>query len=191
MSLEIYRERVDRLAQRNTGDPIFVGSLDQAAIIVEKLFALARSHVLIVTGKLNARVYGVDNVREQARLFLVDPTHRVRIIVEEPDGQYLVDHPLLDAVPTHKGFSNLEIRALPKKNQSMYDFHFMVVDGESYRFERNREEPVAIAAFGDKAGAQNMEGIFERLWSMANCISPEQRAMAVDVAQPVAENVVF
>ncbi len=161
MSLEGYRERVRRLARARDGEPIYNGSLDHAAIIVEEMFSHATRDVSILTGELNARVYGPDEVVEAARLFLADSETRVRVMLEEKNNEAAGRHPFRHAFADHP---HVEFRYVPPQIQETYKFHFMVMDDDSYRFEQDKNQPAAIAAFGDPDGAGSMRHVFGMIW---------------------------
>lgn len=171
MTLEQYRELVQKLARKRDGEAFYNESLDHAAIIAENMFGHAHDRVSILTGKLDARVYGPETVIEKAKIFLVDPKHSLRILIE--DGvEELKNHPLMNLIRaiapsdnTLGKHGNVEIRQVPDRVKSSYQFHFLVADGDSYRFEQNKAQPVAVAAFGEPKGATNLEGIFNRLWA--------------------------
>ena len=166
--MESYRDRVEKLARDRDGKPIYNGSLDHAEIIVENMFAHAKSDVCILTGHLNARVYGPAPVMEQARLFLSNPQHTVKLLIEEPEKIEWKEHPFLHEFSDNE---NVEIRKIPKNLQDSYDFHFLVMDDDSYRYEGDKTKYSAIAAFGDKKGAANIREIFNVLWAKGISIS--------------------
>ena len=171
MALESYRNRVETLASDRSGDPVFNGSMDHAEIIVENMFAHAEKHVNILTGKLNARVYGTEEVKEEARLFLADAENKVQILMEEVDMADLKDHPFFDEF---HNYDNVVVREVPKELSSLYDFHFLVMDGDSYRFEEDKTKTAAVAAFGEPTGAANMERTFKRIWAAGKPVSLPQ-----------------
>lgn len=162
--MEAYRDRVEKLARQRKGEPIYNGSYDHAAIIVENMFAHARDRMSILSGGLNARVYGPKEVIEQAKLFLADPRHKLQILVEDPKV-LTTEHPFLEKFWDNE---NVEVRVVPSGLKSLYDFHFLVMDGDSYRFESDKTSPSAVAAFGDKIGASNMDEIYASLWRQGN-----------------------
>jgi len=168
MTLEQYRELVQKLARKRDGEAFYNESLDHAAIIAENMFGYAHDRVSILTGKLDARVYGPEAVVDKARIFLVDPKHSLRILVE--DGiEELKSHPLMKLFCNGKNAAvgkhgNAEIRKVPDDLRGTYKFHFLVTDGDSYRFEQDKTKPVAVAAFGEAKGGANLEGIFNKLW---------------------------
>ena len=53
----------------------------------------------------------------------------------------------------------------------MYGFHFVVVDDDSYRFESDKTKPSAVAAFGHKEGAENLNEIYEYLWDQCERVN--------------------
>lgn len=172
MSLDSYRERVEELARRRDGTPIYNGSIEHAAIVIEKLFAHASDRMLILSGKLNARVYGHGKVMREARLFLAEAGHLVRILLEEDDEKDLKDHPFFEEFAN---YDNVKVRTVPSEWQERYGFHLIVMDGDSYRFERDKRYHAAIAAFGDTDGAKRFENIFDTLWEQSEATSLPQQ----------------
>ena len=160
MSLDSYRARVELLARNRAGDPIYNGSTEHAVIVVEAMFAHARKRMRILSGKLNARVYSPDEVIGQARLFLADPSHQVQILLE--DDSALKDNPFYEEFSDQE---NVKFKKVPEDFQVLYDFHVLVMDDDSYRFESDKTEHAAIAAFGDKDGAMNLGGMYDYLWN--------------------------
>lgn len=166
--IDKYRERVKCAAEARNGEPVYNGSIDHASVLAEAMFAHAQREVCILSGELNARVYGRAGVVEQANLFLADPEHQTQILVENPEALDWENHPLLKALSDN---NNVAFRAVPEEIQERYKFHFIVMDGDSYRFEKSKAEPVAIAAFGDTKGGENMKDIFSTLWNVSTPIA--------------------
>lgn len=163
MSLTEYREYVRRHATRRDGHPIYNNSIEHASIVIENLFLEAERSVAILTGSLNAKVYGRASVVEAAKLFLVSSAkNRLRIILESdaPDDREI--HPFFR---TCSELHNFAVRVASQRVQSLYDFHFVVADNDSYRFEGDKTKAAAIAAFGHVEGAQNLGGIYEYIWN--------------------------
>ena len=160
-----YRKKVKLAASAKTGEPIYNGSIDHAEILTESLFANAQKDICILSGGLNPRVFGTDDVVEQARLFLANPEHTVRVLVEETSVADRDGHPFYDEFWGGKERPNIEFLQVPQHIKDIYEFHVIVADGDSYRFEKDKCEPVAIAAFGDKRGGENLQSAFEALWA--------------------------
>ena len=53
---------------------------------------------------------------------------------------------------------------IPEAIHDDFDFHFLVMDDDSYRFESDKTKHAAIAAFGDTEGADNLKDIYQYLW---------------------------
>ncbi|MBW8320464.1 MAG: hypothetical protein K0M49_15370 [Arenimonas sp.] len=166
--IDKYRERVKNAAEARKGEPLYNGSLDHAAVLAEAMFQHAQKEVCILSGELNARVYGRADVVEQANLFLADPDHTAKILVESESALDWENHPLLKAISDN---GNAEVKVVPENVRGLYNFHFIVMDSDSYRFEKDRGEPVAIAAFGDKKGGENMRNIFSTLWNSSKSVA--------------------
>ena len=52
----------------------------------------------------------------------------------------------------------------PPAVRDSYDFHFVLTDGNNYRFEDDKTKSAAIAAFGHREGAENLGSIYASLW---------------------------
>ena len=158
-----YSQLVRTLALKRDGQPLYNASIDHASVVVENLFKSARRKIDILSGDLNPRVYGRNEVTQEAMLFLIsNPEHRIRILLEKDLAEARKLHPFFKMF---SGFTNVELRIAPSALQKMYTFHFVVVDEDCYRFESNKELPAATAAFGDLEGAGNLSGIYDRLWN--------------------------
>lgn len=165
MSLDAYRERVFALASQRNGAAVYNGSMDHAAIVIEAMFAHAQKDFVILTKNLNARVYGREEVVEQAKLFLSGSADNdLRVVLEENVPENRKQHPFFQAL---SGYQNFLLRYAPPELQRKYDFHFAEMDGNSYRIEYDKTKPFAIAAFGEREGAENIAGVFDKIW--ANC----------------------
>lgn len=162
-----YREKVKEAIAEMDGRPVYNGSLEHATIIVEEMFAHAKDEVKLFTGRLNADVYGVPPVIGRAREFLAEPNHKARILIEEQvDEERLRRHPFILGMSR---FDNLEVRCL---RAGEYDpsFHMMLVDDHSYRFEPDKNQPEAVATFGDRDTTGHLDGLFEQLWKAGDAV---------------------
>lgn len=169
-----YKKHVRDLAELRDGTPVFNGSTEHAAVIAENMFAKANNSVRILNGKMNARVYASEGVREQISLFLADDDHKLKILIEDFSEGNLTDHPFFD---DFLDYQNVIVRGLAPEIARDIKFHFLVMDEDSYRFERDKEKHEAVAAFGESKGAKNLIGVFDQLWdaSSANEIDPQTR----------------
>ncbi|MER9216018.1 hypothetical protein NKI54_28905 [Mesorhizobium sp. M0663] len=174
--MNAYRARLRLAAALRDGKPIYNGSQDHASAIVEAMFEHANESVSILSGKLNPRVYGQSEVIEQASLFLAEPDHKLRVLVEDGSESSIQDHPFFEKFIAYK---NVEVREVPAAYQDLYKFHFLVMDSDSYRFEADKSECVAVAVFGDKAGAKNIANIFESLWAPSTPIGASSQSEAI------------
>jgi hypothetical protein len=164
MAMEKYRKQVKDAALRRDGEPIYNSSLDHAAVLTEALFEHANSEVCILSGRMNALVYGSAGVIEKAKLFLSDTEHKIRVLVEDPEAIDRQDHPFFKEFFGHHDVS---FRALDRSLGELMPYHFLAMDGDSYRFERDKSLPNAIAAFGDSKGGENLTAIFNELWEQS------------------------
>lgn len=116
-----YSQLVRTLALKRDGHPLYNESIDHASIVVENLFRSARKSIDVLSGDMNPRVFGRNEVIEEANLFLIsNPDHKIRIILEKdlPDVRKI--HPFF------KKFGNLpnvEVHIAPAELQARYNFH--------------------------------------------------------------------
>ena len=173
MSLIEYREQVQRLARKRDGEPIYNGSIEHASVIIENMFAYAKSRVSILSDNLNARAYGRDEIIEQAGLFLAGENHQVQILLEDASQKGLKDHPFFDKFAKNE---NLTVRSISPEYARNYGFHLLVMDDDSYRFESDKGSHAAIAAFGDTDGASSMRRFFDSVWTLSEPVELPQLA---------------
>jgi hypothetical protein len=159
--MKTYWDQVERAAKLRTGEPIYNGSVEHAAVIVERMFAHAEKQLSFLCHGLNPRVYARTETLEQARLFLANKDHKLRILIEMEDTDDLKIHPFFREFGH---LPNVTVRQVKPEIRNAYNYHLSVMDDDSYRFESDKEKHVAVAAFGDKVGAANLQGIFDRLW---------------------------
>lgn len=157
-----YRQQVKDAALKRSGEPLYNGSLDHASVLAAAMFEHAKSDVCILTGKLNAHVYAKPDVIQRARLFLATPGHTVKVLLENPDEIDAEDHPF---VKVFGGKDDVTFKHADILKELPY--HFMVMDGDCYRFEEDKHKPSAIAAFGDSRGGSNLRTVFNDLWEQA------------------------
>ena len=163
-----YREKVRRLAIERNGEAFFNASEDHAAIIVENMFRSASREVCIFTRNLAPRIYGREAGVEWAEIFLSDDKeHSLRVILREGDLTTLETNPLYRAV---KGARNVSFAALDDETHDAVEVSFMVTDGDSYRFEPDKNKCEAVAAFNSDS-AKTLQSIFERMWKVSKPVN--------------------
>jgi len=158
MELKEYRSHVKRLAAERQGIPVYNGSPDHAAIIVENMFAAARSKIRLLTGDFNAKVYGNSAVVQRAREFIAHSDHTLEILVE--DVTFNSSHPLVAEIGAE---DNVTFYEIPKAVSARIGFHFMTADDDCFRYEAEKNSHVAVAAFGDRETAQHLNEVFHEV----------------------------
>ena len=164
--MDDYRIDVERLAQERTGEPFYNSSIDHAAVIIEKIFRHAKSDVSIITKRLNGRVFGQDEVTQELEGYLSDAGHKVRILLEDDPSVLSEGHAFVRVLKNHP--QSFEVKRLSTEALPHVDYHFTLADDDTYRFEPNKNEWVAVAAFGDLKGAERLRSVFDSLWAMSD-----------------------
>ena len=166
--LFVYRARIEALAEKRAGEPIYNDSIEHAAIILQNIFSHARHSVKILTGQLNRDAYARRGIVEEVKRFIEDDTHRLQILFETESlvaEKKIYHHPFLREIA---GSDRVQLRHVPQGLQQMYNFHFVLMDEDSYRFEPDKAEFGAVAAFGDKDGGKNLAHLFSTLWNRSD-----------------------
>jgi hypothetical protein len=174
MDIQHYRKLVERLAFECKGESVYNGSADHAAVIVENLFATADCHIRLLTGDLDAKVYGAEPVVRRAKQFLGHSDHRLDILVE--DVTFNHSHPLIEEIIDDE---NVSIFQVPPSLQDQVNFHCMITDAKSFRFEGEKGSHVAVAGFGDQETADHLTSVFDRLKSQ--CVKIDKSALRADL----------
>lgn len=169
MEIKSYRENIKRIARERTGETVYNGSADHAAVIMENLFASAQQCVRIFTGDLNAKVYGAAPVVQRARQFLGHSDHKLQVVVE--DLTVSASHPLIEELADEPGF---ELYILNEAVSENVAYHFSTADDDCFRFEREKNTHAAIAAFGDKETSKHLNEIFTILLAASSTIDKKQ-----------------
>src|SRR4051794_18311148 len=96
--LSVFRELIRAESIEKSGRPIPSSTADQASIVLETFFSHGTQSVRIVTGRLNHKVYGTEDIIVEAKKFLVDPGRHLTIVfLEKTEPRFLKRHPLLSA----------------------------------------------------------------------------------------------
>ena len=162
-----YREEVKEAISAMDGRPVYNRSLEHAAVIIEEMFALAKKEVKLFTGELNANAYGLPPVRSSAAKFMADRNGKVRILIENQIAvEDLRKNPFIQHMPES---ASLEVRRL-RTDEYDPEFHMMLADDRSYRFEPNKKEHAAVATFGDEETTGHLGKLFETLWNAGDVV---------------------
>ena len=171
-----FRAVLRRASRLRTGEPIPSSTPDQAALVLETFFASANSSVRIVTGRLNARIYGRDPVIIEAKKFLADRNRVLEIIFLSEVRPRIVDvHPLLASLRYN---DNVRLFHASKLAHDTFLFHFCVADSDAYRLKREPDSHASITAFGDEAFASKLIEVFALLRENSTEINLAQAEMA-------------
>jgi hypothetical protein len=155
-----YRRFVDELSRSREPTKVILNrSPEHASVVIEALFRRARQYVHIVSRRLSSDVYATAGVIFAATEFL-RRGGTIHLLVENPIDR--TDHPLLVALDGVN--SELVIFAVvPPEVVQRYRFNLVVADGDSYRFEENRELREAIIRFSDTTFGSQLEATFQHL----------------------------
>lgn len=160
-----YITKVRVAAKARAGSPIYNGSLDHASVLAKTLVEFSAREVCVFSGSLDPKVFGNSDFIDEVQEFLGKSGRRMRIVVERPDEIDQKDHQFF---AQFLGNTDVSIRTVAKEVADKIPYHFMVSDGDCYRFESDKNKPEAIASFGDETGGARLSGIFDILWNRAS-----------------------
>ena len=154
-SLESYRRQVRQLARDKAGEIFHNGGLAQAKVVVDEMLNTAQTSVHIYSDCLGKGAYGV----KQFEAVLERGAHPedVKIVVANTEEFAKSD---LATFLREKG-----VHVRKAQRQDIFDKHFMIVDGNSYRVEHNTDAHEAFFAFNDKEIAKKWEELFTILYN--------------------------
>lgn len=161
MTLDEYRAIVENAVMTKNGEIIFNNSHDHAAVLIENLFKYGQGTINVLSGTLNASVFCNPGVLQNIESFLGTKDNKIRILLDDQDKIDKKDHMFISKYSTHKDIQFKKMREDLKKK---IGYHF-VVNGNNYRFEKNKQLPSAIAAFGDLDFSKTLHDAFEKLWN--------------------------
>jgi hypothetical protein len=141
---------------------------------METFFACASDAVRIVTGGLNARIYGREHVIVEAKKCLADKRRSLDIIfLSETDPSIIHVHPLLAALRFN---DNLRLLQAPADVADRLPFHFTVVDTDTYRFKKDARSHGSITAFGDTDLAGQLLRVFSNIERLSHVLEVAEAA---------------
>jgi hypothetical protein len=165
--LDDYRRFVERIADAADGKVIFNRSIAHAGVVISNIFRISQASVDILTGSLDPVVFGVPEVLEQAKQFVLRAGH-VRIISEFDISS---DHPLLRTLKEFAVIPDHQVLTarypFPDKELA---FHFALGDGRHFRFEPDKSKTEAFAQFGEAGIGGQLMQTFDQLWTLIQTI---------------------
>lgn len=161
MSIDHYRDKIDRLISESSGEVVLNGSHDHAAVVIEKMFDRARSTVRILTRKFDPRIYCVSATVDAAKRMLGDRSRSIHILIEELDATNQYDNPYFCDLAK---YDNLILKEVPEPLRGPVSVNFALMDDAGFRFEKDQLGTSAIVAFGDKMLTPRLSAIYNRVW---------------------------
>ena len=157
------------------------GQPAHAVYIIRKFLENARQSVRLFTGQLlcaleDVPVYQNMHIIKAARTFLGKSGTTLSVILEKeidvPLGGQLQDHPLIQAVAAAKEKGEIQgslkvYQALEEHlnilRETNFAYHWMVMDEQAYRLEKDTEKATAFVNFGDTDRAARLSSFFDSI----------------------------
>jgi hypothetical protein len=163
MTLEEYKNRINRLITENSGEIELNGSHDHASVIIDCMLARAQSTVRILSRTFDPRIYAKPDVVASARLFLGEQNRKCRVLVEEISPVWGEN----GFVALEKLFPNLEIKQVPESLRASVSMNFALMDDNGLRYEKDQNEASAFVMFGKKELTTDLSRLFDKLWGLS------------------------
>jgi hypothetical protein len=160
--LQEYRKIVASVAGAADGRVIVNRSGSHASVVIEHIIRAATSSLDMLTGHLHEPIYGAAEIMIAMREFLDRPAARLRVLSE----QRIADsHPIRALIACAR--AEVDLRVMPDPLAAITDFHFILADGRSFRFEGDKHTFEAHAQFGEQKLGERLKAVFERLFAQA------------------------
>ncbi|ADG11400.1 hypothetical protein B7G68_15150 [Caulobacter segnis] len=173
-----YRAEIAKVMSGESSDVVFNGTLEHACIVIEEAFEAARSHVRILTNRLDCNCYDRDTIVDSMRRFLDRPGMRLDVLVEdETSAATAMGRRFIEEAESAAG-ERFTILAVPQRIVEQYKYNFLLVDDVALRFEEDRRAPVAVVSGGNEALP-----VVKNLLRVFNAIQSASRPLAKRVAQ--------
>lgn len=153
---------------------IFNRSVAHASTLIKILASSAKATIDVVSGNLNLEVYGASPVIEAFRHFLEEPQARLRVVLD--NFQVGSVPPFIHEVMSDGGYNEranaekIEVRIATPEVADQIKFHFLVVDGRSYRFEEDKTKFDAIAQFNNEELGRRLTTRFNEIWEASQAV---------------------
>jgi hypothetical protein len=198
LQFELYKALVNRCAAGRLNHDIANGSSKHAVVLISKLFEIAKSEVLLVTGRLtevssrdDVPIYADTGVISKAKDFLRTAGSRLSIIAQSGDVQGGARNRFISALTSDEKRLGQIVVYLPKETAlDGTSPHFMLTDRSAYRFETgadalpSNESITAVANFGNEQNASEFSEIFFDLLGLLH--TDENLAKTLEYPPPTA-----
>lgn len=166
-SIEGYRQFVADISKGELRSQVILNRTpEHAAIVLAALFSHAQKFVHIVSRKMSTDIYGLSEVIQAAVQFLkTHPEGMIHMLVEEAVDPNT--HPLLSAL-NQEAPERVKLEQIPPLVRNTFKFNFAVADGQSYRFEVDREVREATIRFRDHEFGGDLEAAFQHILALSH-----------------------
>lgn len=142
-------------------------------ITIKHLIRSCHSELRILTGSLNAGFYGSSGIVNEFISFLNRGGNAYILVDWQPayERKTLADfceaNPLLQKAKAQRAaVSNLSILFVPESVVDRYNYHLIIADKHSFRFETDRRKTDSLAQFGALDLATNFAKRFDEIWRL-------------------------
>lgn len=173
MDIQEYKEAVEYFSNSEKNFEFTNKGIPHAATVVSNIIRTAKEELLIYSGNMNRDVANDQNMVEMMRVFL-DSGKKLRIVVDEipneedrSESLKLIlesEYDLTKDVLIRIDENNIFADGLKQLFEDGEAHHFMVADGQAYRFEIDAKQYKAICNFNDTTIAGELKKTFNSLF---------------------------
>jgi hypothetical protein len=154
---------------------VFNKDTDHAAELVASLIDSAETNVDILAGQIDPRVYESQAVLGAAKRLIERGQVQVRIALDGrsfPETQLEMEqlrikisaHKFLDCL---KSGNMASLKFVPADVSEKFGYHFLLVDNQRFRFEKDWKVREAIAYFLNLDSSKILSSRFDEIWSLS------------------------
>ena len=155
------------------------GRPEHAVYLIHKFLENAQQHVRLLTGQLSRTLDGVEvyknpHIIKAALTFLAKEDTALSVISENdidvPGPSQ--DHPFIQEVTSAKERGDiqgsLKVYRESEEHKTIlreanFSYHWMVMDEQAYRLEKDKDKATAFVNFGDKDRATRLANLFDSI----------------------------
>ncbi len=154
-----YKESLKRKIELRSSELVPNGTVEHAAVLISTLFSYAKDKIEIFTGKLNPLVYTNGQIMDSAEEVLKNKKVKMEILIQEKDDS-LQENSFLNFCQKNK---NCKIKEASAEDRRRIN-HFVVVDSKAFRFEPDKNRPLAVGCFYRPDFAKQLNDFFAEMF---------------------------
>ncbi|MCL2282752.1 MAG: hypothetical protein FWC26_05485 [Fibromonadales bacterium] len=175
MSIELYKEKIQELAEKRIDEMFFNVNAEHAMIVVTELMKNAENYVYVVGKNMDPTVTDNKEYLEAVEFFLKKENSKMKILLTNYDKEKFenskIGKLLAKYMAEHKEIEIRHTEGKQIRREGGIPINFTVSDGRAYRFERDVNNHIAFGNFNDEKTATSLAKKFITFFEQGSVIS--------------------